>query len=233
MSSYKLNARTMRQRKLMWSSAVVAVLLFAAIAIASSLLLHPNHVPQWAPDDEAFEQQAYEERIAHGPENVIAASNLVAEFSAGEIDEAAFIAELWRRYPLIAGALYERWGTFNSIEYLNDIVFAQTNGPIAYDEHSLPIFFVPVESGDEAEPTHTVSDSQREVVAVAHQLLRQLWIRWHSDPNTMFLNPTNNKCCQQGAIESCVPSSGHNCNMALVGNRCGNDSHMCPSVVKP
>lgn len=119
------------------------------------------------------------------------------------------------------------------ITILSDLIFAQTNGPIGYRQNGEPIFFDAQSTFARPELGEISAEERAELALQANQLLQGKWVSWYADPITMLQNPTNNKCCRQDTVASCVPSTGHNCVMSKVANLCNSSSHMCPSVIGP
>ena len=186
-----------------------------------------------AVQDDDFESQSFLQRETFGAHNALAISRLVDGYRTSSIDEATFISGVWSACPVVAAALYQRWGSYTCNQFLSDLIFAQTNGPIAYAQGGEPIFFdaqtpyAPHEFGGNS------AEERAELANRANRLLQEQWAAWYSDPITMLQNPTNNKCCNQAAVEACVPSAGHNCVMSKFANKCDSSSHMCPAVIGP
>jgi hypothetical protein len=186
-----------------------------------------------AVQDDEFESQAFLQRERFGAHSVLATSRLIERYRTCSIDEAAFISGVWDACPVIAAALYQRWGSFTSDQFLSDLIFAQTNGPIGFGQGGEPVFFDAATTSTPDEIEEPSAEERADLVHRAHQILQAEWATWFSDPITMTVYPTNNKCCRQEAVESCVPSSGLNCVMSKAANLCDTGSHMCPSVIGP
>lgn len=183
--------------------------------------------------DDDFEYQAFLQRERFGAHSVIAISRLVDSYRNSSINEATFISGVWNDCPVIAAALYQRWGSYTSDQFLSDLIFAQTNGPIGYGQNGEPIFFDAQSTFARPELGEISAEERAELALQANQLLQGKWVSWYADPITMLQNLTNNKCCRQDTVESCVPSTGHNCVMSKVANLSNSSSHMCPSVIGP